>query len=103
MDEIDPSVYVINAGATVPYVSATPPSRIPWLQNSPWQFILKATYGSYGSVNSSPITVPILDPCFTTIIVPQQVLQITTEANSGLVKKRLFDPFFDTISQLHSV
>jgi hypothetical protein len=36
--------------------------------------VLEATFGIYGSVSSDPITVPILDPCFTTIIVPQNVL-----------------------------
>lgn len=70
LQEIDPQVYVINVGASVPYVKATLPTRNPWLTNQPWHFILKATFGSYGSVNSDPITVPILDPCFSTIVVP---------------------------------
>lgn len=66
MEEID--IYIVNQGATVPYVIATPPSRDPWLINSPWQFILSATFGPYGSIDSDPVTVPFLDPCFDTIV-----------------------------------
>jgi hypothetical protein len=68
--EIDSNVYTVFQNAAVPYVIATPPSRNPWLINQPWNFALKATYNIYGSVTSDPVKVPILDPCFTTIIIP---------------------------------
>jgi hypothetical protein len=54
-----------------------------WLQNSPYQVSIMAKLGSFKTVVSTPITINVIDPCLSTSLVTQNIVNMQTTLNAN--------------------
>ena len=60
--------------------------------------MLIARYGGYGELQSSSIEVEVVDTCFDTTILPQNIAQMTTYLGALEPAVRYFNIFNDQVS-----
>lgn len=83
-------------------MKGTPTTRSPFVIDSPFEIIIRTTFGIYGHVDSEVATLTISDPCVDTELISQSLQDMIVELNAEQPETQDFPLFKDTISVLYS-